>query len=134
LRYGECLNPSIAGEKLSQHEKIDYLEYPSHDLALTKAFFENVFSWVFTDYGPEYTAFEEQGLQGGGGFYKSDLTSKSKNGAALAVFYSDDLEVILAKIEAAGGVVVKPVFSFPGGSRFHFEEPGGNEFAVWAHE
>ncbi len=118
---------------MSNHEKIDYLEYPSRDLAATKAFFEAVFSWTFTDYGPDYTAFEGQGLMGGGGFYKADLASKADQGAALTVFYSDNLNQTLAKVEAAGGVIVKPIFSFPGGSRFHFEEPSGSEFAVWTH-
>ena len=118
---------------MSQHETIDYLEYPSHDLERTKVFFENVFSWVFTDYGPEYTAFEGKGLNGGGGFYKADLASKSHQGGALTVFYSDDLNATLAKVEAAGGVVVKPIFSFPGGRRFQFKDPHGNELAVWTH-
>lgn len=119
---------------MNSNEIINYLEYPSRDLMRTKAFFEAAFLWTFTDYGPEYTAFEGQGLQGGGGFYKADLVSKSHLGAALAVFYSDDLTATQARIEAAGGVIVKPVFTFPGGSRFHFEEPSGNEFAVWTHE
>lgn len=119
---------------MSQHEKIDYMEYPSRDLVKTKAFFEAAFSWKFTDYGPEYTSFEGQGLLGGGGFYKADLASKAENGAALTVFYSDDIGTTLRRVEAAGGVVVKSIFSFPGGRRFHFEEPSGNEFAVWTHE
>ncbi len=114
-----------------RHGKIDYLEYPSSDLQATKAFFRAAFGWEFTDYGPEYTAFAEQGLHGGGGFYLAELSSKSNQGAALAVFYSDDLQATLNKVEAAGGKIVKPIFSFPGGSRFHFEEPSGNEFAVW---
>jgi len=121
-------------KKRIPNELIDYLEYPAHDLASTKAFFEKAFSWVFTDYGPEYTSFEGQGLNGGGGFYRADLASKSNLGSALTVFYSDDLSATLTKIEAAGGKIVKPIFSFPGGRRFHFEEPSGNEFAVWTHE
>ena len=118
---------------MSQFEAIDYLEYPSNNLATTKAFFAAVFGWVFTDYGPEYTAFEAKGLRGGGGFYAADLVSKSDQGGALAIFFSDDLNATQAKVEAAGGVIVKPIFSFPGGSRFHFTEPSGNEFAVWTH-
>lgn len=117
-----------------RHGKIDYLEYPSSDLPATKAFFEAAFRWEFTDYGPEYMAFSGQGLQGGGGFYKAEMSSKSGQGTALAVFYSDDLPATLTKVEAAGGKIVKPIFSFPGGSRFHFEEPSGNEFGVWTEE
>ena len=114
---------------MNPHEKINYVEFPTKDLAGTKAFFESVFGWSFTDYGPDYTAFENQGLDGG--FFKSDLASSTEKGAALIVFYSDQLEATLAKVEKAGGSILRPTFSFPGGRRFHFTEPSGNEFAVW---
>lgn len=114
---------------MSQHEKLDYLEYPACDIPATKQFFENVFAWQFTDYGSEYTAFDNQGLEGG--FYQSDLVSDSDKGAALTVFFSNDLDATLEKVIANGGVIVKAIFEFPGGRRFHFTEPSGNEFAVW---
>jgi predicted enzyme related to lactoylglutathione lyase len=114
---------------MNLHEKINYVELPAKDLAATKAFFESVFGWSFVDYGPEYTAFENQGLDGG--FFKSDLASSTEKGAALIVFYSNQLEATLAKVEKAGGSILKPIYSFPGGRRFHFTEPSGNEFAVW---
>jgi hypothetical protein len=114
---------------MNQHEKINYVELPAKDLAGTKAFFESVFGWSFVDYGPEYTAFENQGLDGG--FFQSDLASSTENGAALIVFYSNQLEATLAKVEKAGGSILRPIYSFPGGRRFHFTEPSGNEFAVW---
>jgi len=114
---------------MNLHEKINYVELPAKDLAATKAFFESVFGWSFTDYGPEYTAFENQGLDGG--FFQSDLASSTEKGAALIVFYSNQLEATLAKVEKAGGSILRPIFSFPGGRRFHFAEPSGNEFAVW---
>jgi predicted enzyme related to lactoylglutathione lyase len=114
---------------MNQHEKINYVEFPAKDLAGTKAFFESVFGWSFTDYGPEYTAFENQGLDGG--FFQSDLASSTEKGAALIVFYSNQLEATLAKVEKAGGSILRPIFSFPGGRRFHFTEPSENEFAVW---
>lgn len=114
---------------MNQHEKMNYVEFPAKDLAGTKAFFESVFGWSFTDYGPEYTAFENQGLDGG--FFQSDLASSTEKGAALIVFYSDQLEATLAKVEKAGGSILRPIYSFPGGRRFHFTEPSGNEFAVW---
>ena len=114
---------------MNQHEKINYVELPAKDLAATKAFFESVFGWSFVDYGPEYTAFENQGLDGG--FFKSDLASSTEKGAALIVFYSNQLEATLAKVETAGGSILRPIYSFPGGRRFHFTEPSGNEFAVW---
>lgn len=119
---------------MSNHERINYLEFHAHDLSATKAFFETVFGWVFTDYGPDYTAFSENsapdaGLDGG--FFRSEQSSRADNGAALTVFYSSNLESTLAKVEAAGGEILKPIFEFPGGRRFHFAEPSGNEFAVW---
>ena len=115
---------------MPSHEKIDYVEFPSKNLNATKAFFEDAFSWEFTDYGSEYTAFSNQGLNGG--FFQSEQCSSANNGAALIVFYSAQLEATLARVEKAGGLVIKPIFSFPGGRRFHFTEPAGNEFAVWS--
>lgn len=111
-------------------DKIDYVEFPATDIKATKDFFSQVFGWAFNDFGPEYTAFSNAGLNGG--FYKADLTSSSVNGAALIVLYSQDIEATQAKITQAGGKITKPVFAFPGGRRFHFTEPGGNELAVWS--
>jgi len=115
---------------MNQHEKINYVEFHAKDLAATKAFFQSAFGWSFVDYGPEYTAFSDQGLDGG--FFQSDLASSSEKGAALVILYSNQLEATLAKVEKAGGSIVKPIYSFPGGRRFHFTEPSGNEFAVWS--
>jgi len=115
---------------MNLHEKINYVELPAKDLPATKAFFQSVFGWSFVDYGPEYTAFSDQGLDGG--FFKSDLASSTEKGAALIVFYSNQLEATLAKVEKAGGSILKPIYAFPGGRRFHFTEPSGNEFAVWS--
>lgn len=115
---------------MNEHEKINYIEFPARDLQSTKKFFREAFDWSFEDFGPEYTSFSNQGIDGG--FYKADLNSSTNNGAALVVFYSKDLEATQKKIETANGVIVKPIFSFPGGRRFHFTEPSGNEFAVWS--
>ena len=112
------------------HEKLNYVEFAAADLPATQSFFQKAFDWSFVDYGPDYTAFAGQGLDGG--FYKANLCSRTDQGAALLVFYSQDLEATLAKVSGAGGHIVKPVFSFPGGRRFHFTEPSGNEFAVWS--
>lgn len=115
---------------MHEHEKIDYVEFPAKNLGATKSFFQAVFGWSFVDYGPDYTAFSGQGLDGG--FYKSDLAASTEKGSALIVFYSERLEETQSKVESAGGCIVKPIFSFPGGRRFHFAEPSGNEFAVWS--
>lgn len=115
---------------MNEHEKINYVEFPASDLKATKAFFSKVFEWEFEDYGPAYTAFSGEGLDGG--FYLSDRFASCETGSALIVFYSNQLEVTQAKIEQAGGVVTQAIFSFPGGRRFHFTEPSGNELAVWS--
>lgn len=112
------------------NEKLNYVEFGTRDIKGTKAFFETVFDWGFTDYGPEYTAFTNEGLDGG--FFKADKGGTTENGGALLVFYSANLQQTLSKVESAGAEVVKPIFTFPGGCRFHFVEPGGNEFAVWS--
>lgn len=115
---------------MNPHEKINYLELPARDIEATQAFFRRVFSWQFTDYGPDYTAFSNAGIEGG--FFRADLAASSGRGSALVIFYSKDLEGTQARIEAAGGTIIKPIFPFPGGRRFHFTEPSGNEFAVWS--
>lgn len=115
---------------MHEHEKLNYVEFPAKDIAATKAFFKAAFGWSFEDYGADYTAFSNQGLDGG--FFQSDQWSTTEQGAALLVFYSNDLVATQEKVVSAGGVLVKPIFSFPGGHRFHFTEPSGNEFAVWS--
>jgi len=112
------------------HEKINYVEFPAKDIEVVKEFFSSVFSWEFIDYGPEYTAFSKAGIDGG--FFKSDKVLSTDNGSALIVFYSNALENTKTNIENAGGAIIKPIFSFPGGRRFHFTDPNGNEYAVWS--
>ena len=114
---------------MNQQEKLNYVEWPAVNINATKQFFKAAFNWHFTDYGPDYTAFDNQGLEGG--FYRAAIASRSEKGAALLVFFSEDLEKTLSKVERHGGTVCKPIFSFPGGRRFHFLEPSGNELAVW---
>jgi len=115
---------------MSGHEKLNYVEFPATNISATKLFFEKAFGWAFEDYGPDYSAFSDQGLDGG--FYKSELTSTTVNGSALLVLLSDNLELSQSNVELAGGKITKPIFSFPGGRRFQFIEPSGNELAVWS--
>ena len=115
---------------MNLHNKINYVEFHAKHLPATKAFFQSAFGWSFVDYGPEYTAFSDQGLDGG--FFQSDLASSPEKGAALIILYSNQLDATLANVEKAGGSIVKPIYAFPGGRRFHFTEPSGNEFAVWS--
>jgi len=110
---------------MRQDGKLDYLEMPGRDLPALKAFYASVFGWRFTDYGPEYASFSE-GLDGG--FYAD---AKEAAPAPLPVVFSTDLEATLAKLQAAGAEITRPIFTFPGGRRFHFRDPSGNELAVW---
>jgi predicted enzyme related to lactoylglutathione lyase len=107
--------------------KIDYLELPGGDLTATKQFYREAFGWAFIDYGPSYAAFDQAGLDGG---FQGDAAEQV--GGPLPVLYAHDLEAMAAKVVAAGGAVLKPIYSFPGGRRFHFRDPSGNELAVWS--
>jgi predicted enzyme related to lactoylglutathione lyase len=108
--------------------KIDYVEFPAGDLPATKAFYAKVFGWSFTDYGPEYASMAE-GLDGG--FYADAAESVKK---PLVILFAHDLEAMEAKVKAAGGTITRPIFSFPGGRRFHFSDPSGNELGVFSEE
>lgn len=115
---------------MDDNEKINYVEFPARDIIATKDFFAKAFGWTFEDYGPEYTSFSDSGIAGG--FYKAELSARVETGSALIVLYSKDLESTYSKAVKAGAVILKEIFSFPGGRRFHFSEPSGNEFAVWS--
>jgi len=108
-------------------QRIDYIEFPATDISATKRFYSDVFGWPFEDYGPEYTSFQDGRLAGG--FTKAAPVQPA---GPLVVLYAANLEATEAKIKAAGGKIVKAIFSFPGGRRFHFTDPNGNELAVWS--
>ncbi|KGJ90223.1 VOC family protein [Thalassotalea sp. ND16A] len=111
-------------------EKINYLELPAKDLAAIKRFYQDAFDWQFVDYGDEYCAFNDGAINGG--FYQADIRSSYQSGGALIVLYSKQLEQTAAKVLNHGGTIVKAIFTFPGGRRFHFSDPNGNELAVWS--
>lgn len=110
--------------------KINYIEFPANDLDATQAFYEKAFGWHFIDYGPEYRAFSDDMLDGG--FYKSPKHSSTENGAALVILYAKNLIAARDHVVAAGGTVVVDIFDFPGGQRFQFADPNGNQLAVWS--
>lgn len=110
-----------------QDRRIDYIEMAATNIADIKRFYGDAFGWTFTDYGPDYTAFEDGQLSGG--FYKADA---ARAGTVLVVIFALDLAAAEQRVRAAGGQVVKPPFDFPGGRRFHFADPSGNELAVWS--
>ena len=110
--------------------KIDYIETPTKDIQKTKAFFEQLFGWKFQDFGPDYIAYNDGRMAGG--FYKSEVVASVASGSTLTVFYVKNLEDYEKKVVVLGGTIVKEIFSFPGGRRFHFTDPGSSEFAIWS--
>ena len=113
--------PRLERSTMDRHETINYVEFPATNLEATKAFFEAVFGWSFVDYGPDYTAFSGQGLDGG--FFRSHLVASVETGSALIVFYSDRLEDTQSKMENAGGRILKPILRFPAGDVFSSPSP-----------
>jgi predicted enzyme related to lactoylglutathione lyase len=113
-------------------KKIDYIELPAKDLDAIQSFYEKAFGWSFTDYGPEYRAFTDGNIDGG--FYRSDRRSSTQDGAALVILYAVNLEATKEIVLSSGGIIVKDIFTFPGGRRFHFTDPHGNELAVWSDQ
>jgi len=112
-----------------KNNHISYIELAANDLEKTKTFYNSLFGWKFTDYGTDYTSFNESGLYGG--FKISD--EKVVNGA-LVVLYHEDLMAIKENVISAGGKISVDIFTFPGGSRFHFLDPSGNELAIWSDQ
>lgn len=106
---------------------IQYVELYAADLEKVKSFYSTVFGWTFTDYGDGYTAFDNSGLEGG--FEKVESVTP---GGPLVVLYHADLELARENVVTGGGAIVREIFSFPGGRRFHFTDPSGNELAVWS--
>ncbi len=108
------------------HHQIDYIEFQGTDLEALKTFYGNAFGWSFVDYGPDYVEFNDGALTGG--FAKGEQIAAG----ALVILYSDNLEQSLETVKTNGATVVKEIFSFPGGRRFHFTDPAGNELAIWS--
>ena len=108
--------------------QIDYIELPATQIEATKQFYSAVFGWKFEDYGPDYTSFSDGRVAGG---FSTDMPGGH---GVLVVIYSGDLAATQQKVAQAGGTIVKEIFSFPGGRRFHFTDPNGNELAVWSDQ
>src|SRR5580765_4274361 len=112
----------------AEHEgRIDYIEFPATDAYAAKSFYSEVFGWKFEDYGPDYTSFFDGRLAGG---FTTGRPAPAQH--LLVVIYARDLVALQRSVEAAGGKISKETFSFPGGRRFHFLDPSGNELAVWS--
>jgi uncharacterized protein len=112
--------------------QMDYIEFPATDIEATKRFYHLVFGWDFQDFGPGYTSFHDGRLAGG---FNSEAKPAGADGSqtrgTLVVIYAAALEDTYAKVKSAGGRIVRETFEFPGGRRFHFADPNGNELAVW---
>ncbi len=108
--------------------RLDYLEFATRDVAAAKKFYTAAFGWTFTDYGPDYTSFTDGRLAGG--FFSSPDAPTKMN--PIAVIFAANLEDAEARVQNAGGTIVKPTFDFPGGRRFHFTDPSGLELSVWS--
>lgn len=111
----------------AKHLRIDYVEIPVTDIGAAKRFYGQVFGWKFQDWGPDYASFDDGQLEGG--FRKE---SEVKAGGVLVIMYSTELEATRSAVIGANGRLVRDIFEFPGGRRFHFADPSGNELAVWS--
>lgn len=109
------------------HHAIDYIEITVRDLADAKRFYGAAFGWAFNEYGPVYAGIQGAGREMGGLAQGDEV----RTGGPLVVLYSDDLDASLTAVREAGGAISKEPFEFPGGRRFHFTDPSGNELAVW---
>ncbi|CAN5507754.1 VOC family protein [soil metagenome] len=106
--------------------RIDYIEFNVSDIERSKRFYGQAFGWSFTDYGPEYCAFDDGRMSGG-----FAIGEASGSGGPLVILYANDLADTQQRVEEAGGSILKPAYDFPGGSRFHFTDPDGYQLAVW---
>ncbi len=112
------------------HHRINYIEFGVTDMAEARRFYEDAFDWSFNDYGPDYSGIRAGKGEAGG----QRLDTSVSTGGPLVILYSSDLDDSLKRVRRAGGRVVKEPFEFPGGRRFHFMDPSGNELAVWSEE
>jgi predicted enzyme related to lactoylglutathione lyase len=119
---------STAGDIAHVHHAIDYIEIAVTDMDAAKAFYASAFGWSLVDYGPDYAGIQVDAKEVGG--LRRD--SEVRVGGPLVILYSEDLEGSVEAVTAAGGTILKPIYAFPGGRRFHFADPAGNELAVWS--
>ena len=129
---GETIKTVKRGASMSQSQqdrRIDYVEFLTSNMSETKEFYSGVFDWEFTDYGPDYTSFNDGRLSGG-----FTVATEVVAGGPLVVIYAENLEDIESRIRESGGRVIRRIFEFPGGRRFHFVDPSGNELAVWSDQ
>ena len=113
-----------------KHHQINYIEFSVTDLQAAKNFYCTAFSWKFNDYGPTYAGIQKEDGEVGG----LRVVDKIQTGGPLVILFSENLEESLVIVEKAGGKISAQPFAFPGGRRFHFSDPSGNELAVWSEK
>jgi predicted enzyme related to lactoylglutathione lyase len=111
--------------KRENDQRIDYIELPAKKFSAAKKFYASVFSWRYEQWGEGYCDTRDSGVGSG-------LNGESPTAAPLPVIYAVDLEQTRQRIITAGGSIIREIFDFPGGRRFHFRDPDGNELAVWS--
>ncbi|MEK6607473.1 MAG: VOC family protein [Myxococcota bacterium] len=116
------------------HHAIDYIEIPVDDVAVAKEFYSTAFGWSFNDYGPDYAGIKSVAGAGEIGGLRKELATARKGTGVLVILFSKTLEESVRRVTAAGGRITTPPFDFPGGRRFHFMDPSGNELGVWAEK
>lgn len=105
--------------------RLNYVELPTTNIGATKAFYEAAFGWSLTEFGPSYAATTSGDTDIGLQADRAEATE-----APLAVIEVENLDAALEAVSSAGAEIVKPIFAFPGGRRFHFRDPSGNELAA----
>ena len=113
---------------MSAENRIDYVEIPVADLKKARDFFSALFDWSFQEWGDEYMSFNDGRLEGG--FRR--VAEPPPNVGVLVVFFSENLERDIRRVQDLGATISEPIFSFPGGRRFQFVDPAGTEYAMWA--
>jgi len=113
----------------NKDNSINYIELPMVKNAETKKFYHQVFGWEFTDWEPDYISFSGANIDGG---FNGEGDAQVSSSGVLVVIYAKNLNQKLEDVTQAGGEITKPIFEFPGGKRFHFRDPNGNELAVWS--
>ncbi len=127
---GSCANQTPAVEMTEPqhiHHQMNYIEISVTDMAAAQEFYAAAFGWEFTNYGPEYAGIKKQVGESGG----LRLMEKVVTGGPLVILYSDDIDASFEQATSAGARITAEVFEFPGGRRFQFMDPSGNELAVW---
>ncbi|WP_127501083.1 VOC family protein [Actinoplanes solisilvae] len=124
-------------EQTHHHHVIDYIEITVGDLPAAKQFYGEAFGWQFNDYGPDYAGIRRPGSGSGSGSAEVGGLRAGETvgvGGPLVLLFSSDLDASVVAVQAAGGRVIEGPYEFPGGRRFHFTDPSGNELGVWAEK